>query len=172
MQISTRYRRYIQNTRRQPGGGGPGPAPRRPGRTGTRASGPGRAAAAWPPLGILYISLYLVYICIYLYGWLKDMPHNIPAGTYFNIFWYIRYFSRLEVRTWSCEPLTRFEPFGNNNNSQGFWVAPYAKFWIPHFYIRQWQRIGCFPFSNVAMCLSGPYRPSDRPFSYYVRPAK
>jgi hypothetical protein len=32
---------------------------------GTRASGPGRAAAAWPPPGILYI--YNVYICIYLY---------------------------------------------------------------------------------------------------------
>ena len=39
----------------------PGPAPSRPGRTRARGSGPGRAAAAWPPPGILYIS------CIYLY---------------------------------------------------------------------------------------------------------
>ena len=46
------YTRYVQNTRRRPG---------RPG-----ALGPGRAAAAWPPPGILYISciscIYLVYL--------------------------------------------------------------------------------------------------------------
>ena len=44
-------------------------------------------------------SLYLYIFCIY-----------------FNIFWYIWYYSRLEVRTWTSEPLKRFEPFGHNDS--------------------------------------------------------
>ena len=35
-----------------------------------RASGPGWAAAAWPPPGILYIScIYCIYLHIFVYIW-------------------------------------------------------------------------------------------------------
>ena len=62
-----------------------------------------RLAAAWYFVYILYILYIFVYICIYS-----------------NIFWYIWYYSRLEVRTWTSEPLKRFEPFGHNVR----WLLP------------------------------------------------
>ena len=81
--------KYIQDIQRYtsiskiPSGGGaapPGPAPRRPGpdRGPRLGAGPGRAAP--PPLGILYI---LVYLCI---SWI-----------YLDIFGYIFVYSKVEL---------------------------------------------------------------------------
>ena len=53
---------YTRNTRRRL----PGPAPSRPGRTGARDSGPGRAAAARYFAHMLYILFISVCIWIYL----------------------------------------------------------------------------------------------------------
>ena len=63
----TRYTRYIQNTRRRPGGGGPA-RPRRGSRSGQVPRG--RAGPPPPPgrrLVFCIYLVYLVYICIYLY---------------------------------------------------------------------------------------------------------
>ena len=61
------YTKYQAAARRRR----PGPAPRRRSRSGPGASGPGRAAAAWPPPGILYMSCmsctYLVYLVYLVY---------------------------------------------------------------------------------------------------------
>ena len=61
--------KYIQDIYKIPGGGQAAaarPGPEAPGPARARASGPGRAAAAWRPPGILYISciycIYFVYI--------------------------------------------------------------------------------------------------------------
>ena len=63
------YKIYNINTKHQAAAmrRRPGPAPRRPGRTGTRASGPGRAATAWPSPCVLHISCISCISCIYLY---------------------------------------------------------------------------------------------------------
>ena len=45
----------------------PGPAPSRGPRSGPGGSGPGRAAAAWPPLGITVL-VYILYF-LYIFGY-------------------------------------------------------------------------------------------------------
>ena len=55
---------YKRWTKYQAAAAQPGPAPRRGPRAGPGASGPGWAAAAWPPLGIF---VCLVHICVSLY---------------------------------------------------------------------------------------------------------
>ena len=49
-------------------------------------AGPGRAAAAWPPPGILYTSLYLVYICIYFDICWCILIYFVRCLLYFAIF--------------------------------------------------------------------------------------
>ena len=71
-----RYMQDIQDisTLAQPRAAGPGPA--------RAARGPGRAAAAWPPPPILYIScifcIYL-YICAYIFLYIKGLRPLPPA---------------------------------------------------------------------------------------------
>ena len=57
----------------------PGGAPSRTGRTGARGSRPGRAAAAWPQPGILYISC----ICLYIFEYVGHI-FNIRAWYFFR----------------------------------------------------------------------------------------